>query len=351
MTLKNRIFNLVESNIGIFLFFFFFIILFRDFLYDYRAQLEVFWGYYPYQKQIIFYLTGDKYFDVEAPMNLRFLGLWTQYLIYKIVPCIELTKVNISPPYQNYTCATFSNAFMNYLSLCGILAVSFCYSFKKLNLNLVESILTVFLTYIYINHLEAYTLDRISVLYFVITLYFLDKRLLCIILILLGSIVNEKIIFILAGLFFIRFFFNKKKEYFNFFVTALVSALLVVGIFLFYSIILDYGYYQSEGGMYNTALSRGLDRIFSIFLSKSGISNGALPLMFALTPYFLSFVIRTEKFYYSKIDIFIPLSLLIFSAGGGMEQTGRYVMYSMPLWLPIFSQQILFLISKAKKNV
>ena len=46
----------------------------------------------------------------------------------------------------------------------------------------------------------------------------------------------------------------------------------------------------------------------------------------------------------------IPISLLVFTAGGGMEQTGRYVMYSMPLWLPIFSQQILYFVKNKRQD-
>ena len=63
----------------------------------------------------------------------------------------------------------------------------------------------------------------------------------------------------------------------------------------------------------------------------------------------ISFYIKDSKFYFSKIDIMIPISLLIFTAGGGTEQTGRYVMYSMPLWIPIFSQQLLYFLRDKKK--
>jgi hypothetical protein len=354
MSLSSKIINFIKSNFGLFLFGLFFVILFRDFLYTYRIQVEKFLPYYPYQDQIMHYITGDSKYDVEAPMNLRFLGLWVQFLIYKIIPCIELTKVNINLPYTNYTCVTFSNAFMNYLCLCGILSVTFSYCYKKLNLNLSESILTVLFAYIYINHVEAFTLDRISILYLSIVLYFLDRRKIAIILILLAALVNEKIIYILGLLFFIRLFLNKKKEFSHLFVATLISALLVVGIFIFYSIVLNNGYLESDldgNGLYDTALASGMSRILSIFTSKSGLSNGAVPLILALSPYLISFLIKDSKFYYSKLDILIPISLLVFTAGGGMEQTGRYVMHSMPLWLPIFSQQILYFLRGNSKDV
>ena len=351
VSINKKVFNFIKSNFGSFLFGILFIILFRDFLYTYRIQLEKFLPYYNYQEQIMFYLTGDEKYDVKAPMNLRFLGLWVQFLIYKIVPCIELNHVKIISPYPEYSCVIFSSALMNYLSLCGILSVTFSYCFKKLNLDLSESILTVLLSYIYINHVEAFTLDRISILYFLITLYFLDKKYISIILIIFASIVNEKIVFILGVLFFIRIFFNQKKEFRDLFITTVISGFTVVGIFYYYAIFLGNGYLQSDldgEGLYDTALLYGLDRIFGIFTSKSGLSNGAIPLILSIIPYFLAIFIKNKKHFYSKIDFLVPLSLLLFTAGGGMEQTGRYIMYSMPLWLPIFSQQLLYFV---KTNV
>ena len=170
----------------------------------------------------------------------------------------------------------------------------------------------------------------------------------------MAALVNEKIIYILGLLFFIRLFLNKKKEFSHLFVATLISALLVVGIFIFYSIVLNNGYLESDldgNGLYDTALASGMSRILSIFTSKSGLSNGAVPLILALSPYLISFLIKDSKFYYSKLDILIPISLLVFTAGGGMEQTGRYVMHSMPLWLPIFSQQILYFLRGNSKDV
>ena len=75
MNNKPNLIKFINSNIGSILFFFLFFILFRDFLYTYRMQIERFLPYYPYHEQIIFYLSGDKNFDVQAPMNLRFFGL------------------------------------------------------------------------------------------------------------------------------------------------------------------------------------------------------------------------------------------------------------------------------------
>ena len=334
-----------KKNLGLILFAILFLILFRDFLYTYRMQLTKFLPYYDYQAQIAYYLTGDKSLDVQAPMNLRFLGLFVQYIIFKFLPCLELTRVNLEVlPYPNYVCATFSSALMNYISLCAIMALMFVYAYKKLKLSLAESFICLFLSYVFINHVEAFTLDRISILYLVLILYFLDKPKICLVLILLSCLVNEKVIFVLGGFFFIKFFFQKDKLYKSYFWVNFTSGLLAILIFYYYAKVLGQGYLQSgqPQGLYNTMFTDGLSRIFGMFTSKAGLSNALIPLLFAISPYVLNFFAKThinKKINFSSLEILVPLSLVLFAAGGGMEQTGRYVMYSFPIWVPILSCQ------------
>jgi len=226
-----KIIDFISNNIGKILFLLFFAILYRDFLYTYRMQLEGFLPYYKYQNQIIFYLTGNSEYDIQAPMNLRFLGLFIQFVIFKIVPCIELSNITLeSNLNENYVCATYSNALLNYLSLCGILSLIFKYCFDKLNQDLSTSILTTFLAYVYLQHAEAFTLDRFSIFYFILVLYYLDNKLISFSLIILCSIVNEKIIYILFILFFIRYYFNFLKGYKYYLILTFISGLLTIFI-------------------------------------------------------------------------------------------------------------------------
>lgn len=337
----------VKKNLALILFTILFLILFRDFLYTYRMQLTKFLPYYDYQAQIIYYLTGDKSLDVQAPMNLRFLGLFVQYIIFKFLPCFELTRIYLQVlPYPNYVCATFSSALMNYISLCAIMTMMFLYAYKKLNLSLAESFICLFLSYVFIDHVEAFTLDRISILYLVLILYFLDKLKICLVLILLSCLVNEKVIFALAGFFLIKFFFQKDKFYKEYFWANFVSGLFALLIFYFYAKILGKGYLQSDQpeGLYNTMFSQGLDRILHMFKTKSGLSNALLPIIFSVTPYIIGYFIKIKKINYSNYEFLIPLSLILFGAGGGMEQIGRYVMYSFPIWIPILSCQFYILL-------
>jgi len=281
------------------------------------------------------------------------LGLIIQYLIFKLIPCLELNNLNILPPvgqgvvsgshlHPDYVCATYSNALMNYLALCVLLSLMFAFCLNKLKLNLAESILSVTLSYIMINHLEAFTLDRISVLYLLIIFYFLEKKSFSLILIIFAAIVNEKVVFILGVYFFIRFILERKKEYKTYFYITFFSGLLNISIFILYAKVLNFGYIGSDNptSQYNTILIDGFGRIMSIFNSKSGYSNAVLPIIFCIIPYLIKIKYKEVNLGASKFDFLIPLSLIIFGAGGGTGNIGRYVMYSFIIWVPLLSRQI-----------
>ena len=120
---------------------------------------------------------------------------------------------------------------MNYFSLCAIASLMFVYTYKKKNFDLSSSILSVLFSIIFIIHLEAFTLDRIAVLYFMLILYFLDRKNISYFLIILAALVNEKIIFIMCILFFIRWIFLKDRKYLNYFFAAMISGIIMILIF------------------------------------------------------------------------------------------------------------------------
>ena len=90
---------------------------YREFLYLYKSMLTEFIGYYKYQNIIIYYETGNKEFMDKFPMNVRFLGLFLQYIVFKIVPCLTFPNIEIkNNVHELYECATFSLSLVNYVS-------------------------------------------------------------------------------------------------------------------------------------------------------------------------------------------------------------------------------------------
>jgi len=93
-------------------------------------------------------------------------------------------------------------------------------------------------------------------------------------------------------------------------------------------------------GQYNTIFKEGFYRIVNMFFTKSGYSNSVLPIIFCIVPYLINLKLKVTKLEFSKFDILIPLSLVIFGAGGGTGNIGRYVMHSFIIWVPLLSCQI-----------
>lgn len=315
----------------------FFMLLFsyRDFLVNYRSMLLIdHFPYYRYQDHIIYLLTGDKTYQDQLPMSSRFLGIFLQYLIYKVFPCLSLTNVDLVGQHDLFKCTTFSLALLNYISKYSFILILFLYVKIKLKRSLVESFLSLILAFIFIEYVENFTFDRLTLLYIVIILYFLDKPILSNSLIFFSFLVNEKVLMLLGPLFFLRFIFLK-EDYKNLAFSILGVTMYFIMIF-FLTNFLNYEFSK----IYNNS---GFYRILLNISDKSHISNSIIPISFCLLPYILSLIIKNKLNHkYTNFEIIIPFILWFLAYGGGENNIGRYVMHSMPLWIPILSSQIIY---------
>lgn len=322
--------------------FLFFLILFlvlffsyRDFLVNYRSMLLIdYFPYYRYQDHLIYLLTGDKSFADDLPMNARFLGIYLQLFFYKFLPCIQLTNINLADQHVLFECTTFSLAILNYVCKYLFLIIFFFYVKKKLKRDNLEAFVSLILASIFVQYLENFTLDRLTLLYVIIILYFLDKPKISNVIILLSFLVNEKVMMLLGPLFFIRYFIY--KENFSNLIFSCLSVLLY--FFMIFTLSRYFGYNFSS--IYNES---GFYRILLNIFDKSHLSNSIIPIFFCLTPYIISILIKKKfNFQYSNFEILIPFLLWFLAYGGGENNIGRYVMHSIPLWVPIFSCQLIY---------
>lgn len=314
---------------------------YRDFLVNYRMMLiGDYFPYYKYQHQIIYIISGEENFKDSLPMSVRFLGIYLQLLIYKIVPCIKLTSIDLTDKHELFECTTFSLAMLNYLCKYLFYFVFFFYLKNKLNRGLFESFVGLALASIFFQYLENFTLDRLAVLYLTLILYFSNNLKISNILIILSFLVNEKILMVLGPLFFFRFFFLKKNS------SALLCS-FCASIFYFVMIFILTNYLGHTFSSYYDDAS--YKRIFLNLFNKSHLSNSILPIIFCLTPYLISIILK-KKFdlKYSNFEIIIPFIMWILAYGGGGHNIGRYVMHTLPLWIPIMSSQLAYYL-KIKK--
>ena len=77
-------------------------------------------------------------------------------------------------------------------------------------------------------------------------------------------------------------------------------------------------------------------------LNPSYFTNAYAPILISILPFFI-FLISRKKFNYDFLILyFIPIILLFLIGYISIQNSGRYIMYMFPLWLPILSSQIVY---------
>ena len=314
---------------------------YREFLELYKSMLTEFIGYYKYQKIIIYYETGNREFMDYFPMNVRFLGLFLQYIVFKIVPCLTFPSIEIkNNVHELYECATFSLSLVNYVSKYVGLLLTIIYVHMKKK-SFVETLVASILFVLLINLVESSTLDRIAICYIIIILISLNNIKYSVPLLYFSFLVNEKVVLIFGTILFFQLFYYKNRiKIFEF---IAISCSLISYIVM---IIVLYNYFNFEFYDYPSFENDGYLNAFKLLvanpLNPSYFTNAYAPILISMLPFFI-FMISNKKFNYDfSIFYFIPIILLFLIGYISIQNSGRYVMYMFPLWLPILSSQIVY---------
>ncbi len=314
---------------------------YREFLELYKSMLTEFVGYYKYQKIIIYYETGNREFMDYFPMNVRFLGLILQYIVFKIVPCITFPSIEIkNNVHELYECATFSLSLVNYVSKYVGLLLTIIYVFMKRK-SFIEITVASILFVLIINLVESSTLDRIAICYIIVILISLNNIKYSIPLLYFSFLVNEKVVLIFGTIIFFQLFYYKNKiKIFEFIAISCSLISYIVMIFVLYKY-LNFEFYDYPG-FENDGYLNAFKLLIANPLNPSYFTNAYAPIFISILP-FLIFVINKKKFNYDfSILYFIPIILLFLIGYISIQNMGRYVMYMFPLWLPILSSQIVY---------
>lgn len=336
MKLSYRLFYILLCILVIILFFGY-----REFLELYKSTLTEFVGYYKYQKIIIYYETGNEEFKDYFPMNVRFLGLFLQYIVFKIVPCLTFPNIEIkNNVHELYECATFSLSLVNYVSKYVGLLLTIIYVYIKKR-SFIEISVASILYLLLINLVESSTLDRIAICYIILILISLNNLKYSIPLLYFSFLVNEKVVLIFGTILFFQLFYYKNKI--KFFELIAISCSVIPYIIMIYVL---YKYFNFEFYDYPSFENDGYLNAFkglaSNPLNPSYITNAYVPIFITILPFFI-FIIGNKKFSYDfSILYFIPVILLFLIGYISIQNSGRYVMYMFPLWLPILSSQIVY---------
>ena len=342
------------NQIKLFLVFILFLFIgYREFLVLYKSMLTEFIGYYKYQHIIIFYETGDRNFIDRLPMNVRFLGLFIQFLIFKIVPCVKFPSIEIKNNiHQLYECATFSLALMNYVAKYIGLVLTIVLIKIKLNKSYLECIIAMILYLLLINHLEASTMDRISICYTLLILVFLKNLKISIPLLILAFMVNEKVIIIFGPILFINYVFDRNSKNLYLFLSTISSVFLYILMIYITITVFDYNTFQYHGSDESASKLKSIFSHINLLLANPGnpkfITNAYLPVLISFIPFIIYLISRKNFGHDFSVLYSLPLFILIMLGYIGIENMGRYVMHAFPIWLPIFTSQIAFYFDKIK---
>jgi hypothetical protein len=153
--------------------------------------------------------------------------------------------------------------------------------------------------------------------------------------------VNEKVVLIFGTvLFFQLFYFKNKIKIFEFIAICCSLISYIVMIFVLYSYFgfefYDYPSFENDGYL------NAFKLLIANPLNPSYFTNAYAPMFISILP-FIIYIVTNKKFNYDfSLLYLIPLILLFLLGYISIQNSGRYIMYMFPLWLPILSSQIVY---------
>jgi len=318
---------------------------YRDFLITIKLMLFHFYDFPmlpldPYYKIILLFdgfevTRGDH--QVEDGwywQYLRFLPLLINWITFKLIPCFQMAAIPEQVSYEIY-CSIWSISLVNYIS--GILTqISFFLLIKyKFQRPIGECVLILLTSYFIINFLDRYGVDRLSFLFLVIFFLLEKKTRIIYFLIVLSIFINEKCLLLICSYYFLRNIDPKHliKSSFN---KAFILSFALCLTYL-YIIFFKFKDYMSMGIVdFN-------------YLSFHALSNSIFPLILITVPFLIYFAKKNILKLFKLKRNFILIIILFFVLGifvGGTGNMGRYLTYTMVIFLPLLN----FLIFKILFN-
>ena len=322
---------------------------FRDFLYTFKLMLFQSYNHNmlpfdEYYKIILYLDTGLEKYNIGWPWSSRIIPNYINFIFYKYTPCLQVTNIPDGLNAREY-CALWSLNIVNFLSLIFFQIIIFFYSLKILKRPLEESILSAFLSYFILSMSDRFGIDRISILFSTIFL-FNKNYYLQFLLLVLSIFFNEKITVFATSLFFCNELVKlTNRERTNFFLSFLGCVLF--GLYIFVSSIFTNTSHHHH--LYNILFTNNI--VSYNYFSFHGLSNTFVPFIVLFFPFFYYFknnkiinLFKIHKFYLILIFTFFLMGIIL----GGPGNTGRYLIYTCPIFIPLISY---FFIENIKKKV
>tara|TARA_B100000787_G_C16172637_1_gene287348 strand:- start:163 stop:1074 length:912 start_codon:yes stop_codon:yes gene_type:complete len=278
------------------------------------------------------------------PWSSRHIANFFNYFIYKIAPCIEVSKIPNGISRDVY-CSYWGLALSNYICTVLFQMSSFIYVIKILKRTMIEGIIVLFISYFIISLSDRFGVDRFSILCISIFLFFINQKLYKYLFIFTSIFINEKITIFIASYYFCENISQyKRNNKIDFLSTILPVSLFFA--YIFYHVVFDIE--KSPSLIMNHLNGSIVDRNFFTF---HALANSLIPILITTLPYLFFFkdknILKEFRLERAHVIILILFTFLGW-LGGGSGNAGRLIIYTSPIFLPIYGYFLMNFIKKLK---
>ncbi len=298
----------------------------------------------------LLYFVGDDYGLVPVASHAyRGLAVLLAVPFYHTLPLFTFTGLPEGLD-ENYIRSILSLSFVTYLSIVVICIYSYLIARNRFGASKIVGFVTLLLTYLVTQHLREglFGVDAMGVMMLTLVVYYLDNKLLYIVLLLSSIFINEKVAMVFFILFAGRFVFDKERK----FDVYLVGAAFSLALYALANL-----YFHLPGNEEH----RDVVNFFSQFaetlqlsLTFKGMLLNVVPMVIVVYLYYLA--CSATKYtqtgiYFKKIDFLPIVGLIVITHLVDVDyNAGRIIMFLFPLYVPLAAIAVSHVLTEDKIN-
>lgn len=271
-----------------------------------------------------------------APFAYRVFSVAVAAPFYYILPGYQFTNLrNVDPAYLR---ATEAISFVCYLSLIFTAVVVYGIARQRHGSSRLSALVVALSTFLFAGFIQETGVDPFSILVISLCLYWIEKAIVFVPLMLISIGINEKIALVFAAILLLRLMVAAmRRQSFTLYSQLFASFLAIAGYFDVVALL------RVPGNEGQTTPHLFLSNIYSSLLitfSFKGIFLTIIPLLVLLIVAILAVAGRSSGTFHASDTSSIAVLFILGLIANVGEDVGRIVMYSYPFFLPATSAWI-----------
>jgi hypothetical protein len=273
-----------------------------------------------------------------APMAHRPLSVAIALPFYYILPSYAFS--NLEEPDEPYLRATAALAFVSWIFMLGTLLLSYAIAHVRYRATRAASLIVALFGLALFKFVGLAGIDPLAIFLVALVIYFVDRPLVVVPVILLSAFTNEKvaiIAFVLYGGRFAEWLIRRRSlGAFRYWPQLVASVLALIAYVLFRRVVLPRPGYEGQLDP-TTWLDTASDTI-QLSLSLKGLVTNGVPLavmaILVTVAWLTAPRVPVDWSTFRRVDVLVALALLLTAVLIGMEFTvGRLVLHAFPIYL------------------